>query len=438
MANIYVRSTDGDNSDNGSTWALAKQTLGGAATVDVGGDTVYISQNHSESTAGSISVNFADSSGPVRILCANDGAAPPTALATSALVVTTGSGSISIAKGSAAVTLYIYGITFRTGTGAGVGGFFAAECHLENCRIEFPTTYASGSIGMSKGAEFVNCVLKFGSASQSISCGDSDSPSIIRGGSVDGSGSTPNALFSGGYMTMIMEGVDLSALASTVSIFQGFSVTNVTVMARNCKLPASWSGALLYGSAVMLGNAAIRMVNCDSGDTNYRLWIEKLRGSIRDESTLVRTGGASDGATALSWKMTSNGGVDAVFINPLESDEIIGWNETVGSSITVSIEILHDSATNLKDDEIWLEVQYLGTSGFPLGSFISDAKADVLATAADQASSSETWTTTGMSNPNKQKLSVTFTPQEKGFIHAVVKVAKASYTVYVCPKLTVA
>ena len=36
------------------------------------------------------------------------------------------------------------------------------------------------------------------------------------------------------------------------------------------------------------------------------------------------------------------------------------------------------------------------------------------ASAANQADSSETWTTTGLSAPVKQKIAVTFTPQEKG------------------------
>ena len=39
---------------------------------------------------------------------------------------------------------------------------------------------------------------------------------------------------------------------------------------------------------------------------------------------------------------------------------------------------------------------------------------------------------------SKAKLSVTFTPATAGFIHAVVKVAKPSTTVYVDPALTVA
>ena len=84
-----------------------------------------------------------------------------------------------------------------------------------------------------------------------------------------------------------------------------------------------------------------------------------------------------------------------------------------------------------------MEVQYLGTSGTPLALFVDDAAADYITATADQADSSASWTTTGMTNPNTQKLNVTFTPQEKGFIHAVVRLAVASKTVYVDPKITV-
>ena len=118
------------------------------------------------------------------------------------------------------------------------------------------------------------------------------------------------------------------------------------------------------------------------------------------------------------------------------SPEIVVWNDTTGAAKTVTVEIVTDGVT-LTDGECWLEVMYLGTSGVPLGTLIRDAKADVLASAANQTSSSETWTTTGLTTPIKQKLSVTFTPQEKGFFIARVVLAKPSTTVYVDPKLTV-
>ena len=100
------------------------------------------------------------------------------------------------------------------------------------------------------------------------------------------------------------------------------------------------------------------------------------------------------------------------------------------------MEVLYDSATNLKDDEIWVEVRYLSASASTLGATASDSKATPLTTAADQTTSGSTWTTTGLSTPNKQKLGATFTPQQKGYVYARVHLAKASTTVYVDPKIT--
>jgi len=174
------------------------------------------------------------------------------------------------------------------------------------------------------------------------------------------------------------------------------------------------------------------MYNCDNADTNYQMWIEDYTGSVKHETTLIKTSGASDGTTGISWKMATTANAEYPIL-ALKSPEFMVWNDTTGSSKTVTVDILHDSATNLTDAEVWLEVQYLGTSGYPDSTFISDAKADVLATAADQSTAGGTWTTTGMTNPNTQQLSVTFTPQEKGPFICRVLLAKASYTIYVDP-----
>jgi hypothetical protein len=120
------------------------------------------------------------------------------------------------------------------------------------------------------------------------------------------------------------------------------------------------------------------------------------------------------------------------------SKELYKWNETVGSAITATIEILHDSATNLKDDEVWAEFIYMGTSGNPLGVSTTDKKTDYFATGADQdaGTGAGNWTHS-MANPNSQKLSATFTVQEKGYISARVHLAKANKTIYVNPDIVV-
>jgi hypothetical protein len=158
----------------------------------------------------------------------------------------------------------------------------------------------------------------------------------------------------------------------------------------------------------------------------------KYQGSIIQEITKIRSGGASNGVTPISWKMTSLS-LSSSYHQPLVSPSISIWNDTIGSSKTVTVEILHDSVTNLKDNEVWLETEYLGNSSFPITTTMSDRSTNIFSTPADQSSSSVVWVTTGLSNPNKQKLEITFTAQMKGWIRMNVCLAKSNYTIYVDP-----
>jgi len=219
-----------------------------------------------------------------------------------------------------------------------------------------------------------------------------------------------------------------------MNLITGTASTSMYASFRNCKLPASWSGQLYSGTHN--DSEVFELFNCSAGDVNYAYRRDTTWGYIIHETTLVKTGGASDGTTPISWKFVTNAAAEyPLFI--LSSAKLQKWNETTGSAVTVTVDFLRDSATNLQDDEIWLEVEYLGTSGFPLGTFTDDAAADVLTSPADQTTSAATWTTTGMANPNEQKLSVTFTPQEKGLVIARVCVGLASATIYVDPELQV-
>ena len=260
-----------------------------------------------------------------------------------------------------------------------------------------------------------------------------------KGGSILAAGSAPTALFVGQASflrgTFNITGVNLSHLGSgksLVDVATNPGSRNITFSA--CKLGASV--ALTTGTPVAPGGPVVWLDNCDSADTNYRMQRHQYEGDVYSETTLVRTGGASDGTTPLSHKYVSS--ANSKFYAPLYGPEIVIWNSTVGSSQTVTLHIVHDSVTNLQDDEIWLETEYMGTSGFPLSLFADDRAASIIATPADQTASTETWTTTGLTNPNKQQLVTTQTPQEIGFYRCRVALAKASYTVYACPKLTVA
>ncbi|MBV2206650.1 MAG: hypothetical protein KUL87_14610 [Pseudomonas sp.] len=445
MANIYVKAGAGNVSPF-ANWANAADTVVNGAGVDAAGDTIFVSQSHTETAAAVKQINLAGTlASPVFLLCANDGAEPPTALATTAVVATTGANRIDVIG-----TGYIYGMQFKAGSSSNnapinLGSTAAGSEHqvYESCRFEMTNSGTSSFFNLcasnataTASVETINCDFVFGA-----NTGQTIVPTqraVIRGGTVSRATFTGSAFSpfgsSGEGSGVRIDGVDLTGLSTTFSVFNAPSASSNSGLAiiRNSKLPSGWTGDFVNGAPMSRAGCRAEMHNCVAGSTVYKLWVEDYGGSIRDESVIVRTGGADDGA-AYSWKLASSANC-AFPSSVLESPEIAKYN-TSTSSITVTVEIVLDSSTALKDDEIWLEVSYPGASG---QTVVSDAKASVLATAADQTSSSVDWTTTGLSTPLKQKLSVTFTPASAGWLQAKVKLAKPSTTVYVDPVLSVA
>jgi len=289
-----------------------------------------------------------------------------------------------------------------------------------------------------------NATLRFGGAGSYINVG---CRLRISGGSVAAGSATPtNFMYAGqggrGGLVEI-EGFDFSNFSAGFSIAQAANMSwSGKFILRNCKLPAGWSGSLINGA--MTGYGAVgEMHNCDAGDTNYRFRVQGYSGQIDSDIAVYRTGGASDGTTPISWRMTSSAG--AVYPTVLlETPDLPAvWNTATGSSKTATVEITHDGATPLADGDVWLEVQYLGTNGSPLSTFVSDQKS-LLAAGSAQATSAASWTGDSGTGPNGSatwhtlKLECNFTPQEAGYVQARVFLAKPSTTVFVDPKITVA
>jgi hypothetical protein len=113
--------------------------------------------------------------------------------------------------------------------------------------------------------------------------------------------------------------------------------------------------------------------------------------------------------------------------NDLEIQEDITAG-MVGVSKTYTLDFLHDSLTGLTNSDIAVRVMYPTTGA---AVWTSSLKDNILASDTTLTSSSASFTTTGMTNPNKQKMSVTFTPTAVGKLIVQVSLLKTSYTVYV-------
>lgn len=437
MADIYLSSVDGNDADDGSTWALAKATISAAMTAAGAGGRVFIDSAHVEdANIGSPGT----AANPVQLLSIDrtGNPEPPTALLQGADF-----------RSSSSTRSYS-GFAFAHGIKIGGASGFATQFIsaspwawlMENCVITQPGS-AANTIDL--GATFngddqllhlKNCEIQFNNTGAHIRL--KALRFIMEGGSITG-GAVPTTLFrptgnDGSPIQLLVRGVDLSAFGSGKNLVIVSSANPGKIQFAHCKLGASVS--LTTGSPPGQGGAEAEFVNCDSADTNYRYYKLNYQGEVFHETTIVRTGGGSDGITSLSRKLVSSANSKLYF--PLFATLPAIWNETVGSAITVTVEGVTDNVT-LTDKEAWLEVEYLGTSGFPRSLLASDraaANAAHLGSGANQASSTETWTTTGMTTPVRQKFEVTFTPQEKGWIYPRVMLAKPSTTLYADFKAT--
>lgn len=433
----YLRSTDGSNSDDGSTWALAKANAKETVAASTSGDIIYVSQSHAETSATEQTITSAAvPDNPLLIVPGNDAAEPPTATAT-ASVETTGSNAINL-YGNMAVSR----IAFRAGdsgeytyTGIKLAqpGTGTTRQEFNNCdfivRGAHPSSYiligATG--GYSSIAVLNNCGLSLANASSIVTFVGSF---VFNGGSMlSGSVTSTSGLFllgaSGVPAAIVFKGFSFSNMSSAFQAVKGDSGNSYgTILLDGCQFPAAWGGAL-SGTLIHPGSR-VEMVNCVSGTTPLPLKVADYAGTIDEETVTILTGGHP-----VSHKLVSNANTKFSGAK-LDSVSIIKEQTAIGSPVTATVEIVIDSVTALTDKDIWLNVEYI-SDAYGSVAIASSRSASTLATPVNHATSSASWVTTALTNPLKQKLQVTFTPNKAGAVKATVKLAKASTTVYVNP-----
>lgn len=406
-----------------STWAAA-------------GNSIYVSNNHAETQAALmvIPVGASTMANIFKIICVNDSAAPPTALATTATVTVTGTFNLQINPFA-----YIYGIIFTCGTGSSATSLFHSvntsyQLYV-NCTFALASTSASSLITQNSGNatasynEYLNCAFIFAATGQKMQLAWN---SIFRSGcTFAASGSVPTTLFSTagsasrGGKTIIRD-CDLSAVTGTLVDVTGGQAMDIFF--QNCKLGAAVAAST--GTPLSMRSCRVHIHNSDSANTNYRTSLADYPGTISYETTIVRTGSrATDGVTPISWAMVTT--ANATFFTPLVSEEITLWNELTGAALTLTLYLI--SNTTLNNNDAWADVEYSGTASYPQG-VISSSRMVTLATPVALTSDTSTWG----GSTNKYKISLTFTPNTKGLLTARFYQGKASATTYIDPVIYLA
>jgi len=443
MAILYVWS-GAAGSASGADWANAKLTLTAAFTTEVAGDTIYVAHDHNESTASAVTLTSSGTvSNVTKVICVNRaGTVPPVAAdrRATAQVATSGTNNLTITG-----VAHYDGIIFSAGTGSSSSAHIV--CHtaastwlrFDNCSMRFPITgasggsfYANGTAGSLGGTytELNNTTMVFNSAGAGILfCGAlkwRNTPTALSGSALPGTLFTPvTGAARGGSIECI--GVDLSALGSGKTIVN-IAGTNQGPRFRliDCKLDA----AVTKANVPLVGQGS-ELEFIRSGATgNYTVYRTQVAGTLDQETTIVRTGGASDGTTPIAWKIVTT--ANCFYSMPFECPPIAIWCDTTGSAVTATVEGIWGGGAVPNDDDVWLDVEYLGDASSPQGSFVNDGKPDLITAAAAQTSSAASWG----GSTTKFKLAATFTPQQKGWIYARVKCAKASSTFYIDPLVT--
>lgn len=427
---------------NGTSWADAYTTLAAVITAQGNNPTrVFVASDHSELVSAGLT--FPAGAANVYQLISSDRTSgfPPTVEQAGARIGSTDATNLTILN-----SFYSKGVFWTAGENSTATRNLIIDCsptysiarivgggiELKNTGAGSRFIFGTTSTNRNTHYQLENAEIRFGNAGQGIqmqACRLS-----IKDGALAGSAITEFIkTFNATVADVDVSGLNMASGAMAMNLIASGTPGAGLVKFDSIKMPSSWSGSLM-ATPPNQGGLRVIATNVDSSDTNYRTMAVGWNTSLRTDTVVTRTGGATDGTTPISWVITS--GAMAYPLIVFDAPTMLVWNETTGSAVTATIHVLTDGVT-LKDDEAWLEIMYLDDAGYPLGALVSDERPSQLAAAADQDASTATWTTTGITTPVKQKLSVTFTPREKGYVQARVRVARPSSVIYVCPQLEV-
>jgi hypothetical protein len=435
MADYYVWS-GATGAATGADWNNAYLALYTAMTGKAAGDVFYVADDHLEAlnSVAMIILSPGTETLPCYVYCMRrvGGSVPPVFddLRTTAKISTINTPAALSLRGSVAEC---YGITFSAGTGAitntlAVGNTGQPSWRLVKCSLQLGNTSSGSRIQLgSDGALTIleQTTLVFGNVLQAI---NPQGRVFVKGfGQPLVIGPTiPNNLvipLSGNGIS-VFEGCDLSNMDATRALYSGAVAGSNIGTFKDCKL----GGAGAYSAIIAaLGGLEVTLLRCDTGTTSYRTEKHNRAGGQTTETTIVRSGGASDGVTPVSWKFV----ISTSHKLPFESLPISIWNETVGAPVTVTVQGIWSGVPLPTNRDIWIDVVYLGTDG-PLGFRASSAPdLSFLAPVSTLPAGSGTW---GGAFTAKFAMSVTVTPLEKGPITVYVMAKKNSSTFYIDPK----
>lgn len=375
-------------------WAAPHARLANMTAWMAAGDVGYCSNDHAETQSSAISINTPGGLSAQNYIesVKRDSSShiPPQGsdYLAGATVSTTGSNNINIATGGSGLA-NTRGISFTAGSGTGsasisIGSGGGSQQTLRNFTLTLGGSGGGSISGQNSNlTRFIDGAIVFTSAAHSIG---NLSRTKWRNVSFALTGVVPTWLFgSFGYNTASLdfEACDFSAFGAGKTLFYP-QVASAVATFKDCICGAGVTKATA-------GTYPVEAIFVRTAATGIAYTEEKYDpfGSQVDETVIVHTGGASDGTTAKSRNITTGGA--STWNVPFEALPIAIWNAATGAAKTVTLEGIYNGAAVPTNDQVWIDVEYLGSSASPKGSYASGTKATRIDAGAALSASTEAW-----------------------------------------------
>ena len=368
----------------GGAWTgtVVTTLTAGLAAPTALGDDIYIAADHVEPVSAT-AITYT-SVGTVSIPCniyvadhtvALVGGAPPASAlihTPTVLISTSGASGLTMAG----IVGICEGLIFSSGSGANLAHIiFSGAWYLKNCNCILNNTSTTSTIRPT-GTSAVRTVwdnvsVSFLISNQNIANQGGEftwknSVALLASSVVPSLG-----LFGVGNAGITtLRGVDLTNI-TTAQELTAAGVTAVSTMTLiGCKEPTGW-GSANRAPLQTLDTLTVVGERVDTGAINYTKYKEDFYGTQTTDITVTRTGGATDGTTLQSWKIDTTTKGKAKPTRPFRSTAIAIWNDVTGTNRVVTI--FGRGAGVPVAGDLWLEVEYMGSTASPLATVVSTA-----------------------------------------------------------------
>ena len=395
---VWTECTGQELDQTAALWKAPHAALENAFAWGAAGDNFYVSHDHAQTRATALTLTSPGTdAAPCNVTCVNattGSSLPPVSadLRTTGTISTTGASNVT----PGGIIGEMYGLSIQVGSAANTANIVAAAgfiCKFKSCVINLNNTGSSTiawDTTQSQGRiEFDNTPVVFGAVGQSMSV----SSKFIWKNTVSAvQGTIPTTLFTEVIIRardlVLLERVDLTAMVSGKTIV-GVMTRPSKFILKDCSLAA---GVTIAAASTTFLSAETYVARSDASGTNYREEKYSFLGNHVAETVIIKTGGASNGTTGLSRKITVV--VSAKWPVPFEMVPLAIWNDTTAANVTVTVEGLQDPRTSTvlpNNDDIWMEIGYLGSASSTLGTGNTGTKADRLAAGTALTASTQAW-----------------------------------------------